>query len=329
MASSLPRVALQDPPAGCKSPRKSTAGARPENKKEAERARKKREFEAKLEKMHKLREDDTVRFQERRERQRLFKDHKTETMVRQQLSENGLQAQAGKFIEEFDGRWKDRQQALYNRWDSEVAQRVEHQVMKYLNSTPASVPGHFQGREALQPSDDPLKSLIRQRQDEEGFRKACEFVLLHSPTGGNLEAEVKRRDLIQEAVAHRESTRPMLHPQLWEQRQHYASSLGRFCQSCERGGLHHSARRMGTGVHFIDESDGVPAAGKTKTKYERSKMGQLEGTVAKEGESRGYKRADGHSSGAPCQDHYFYERGNAAVEVEMPLGKRMYPILKR
>ncbi|CAE7868832.1 unnamed protein product [Symbiodinium microadriaticum] len=165
--------------------------------------------------------------------------------------------------------------------------------------------------------------------DEEGFRKACEFVLLHSPTGGNLEAEVKRRDLIQEAVAHRESTRPMLHPQLWEQRQHYASSLGRFCQSCERGGLHHSARRMGTGVHFIDESDGVPAAGKTKTKYERSKMGQLEGTVAKEGESRGYKRADGHSSGAPCQDHYFYERGNAAVEVEMPLGKRMYPILKR
>ena len=29
------------------------------------------------------------------------------------------------------------------------------------------------------------------------------------------------------------------------------------------------------------------------------------------------------------QDHYFYERGNAAVEVEMPLGKRMYPILKR
>ena len=22
----------------------------------------------------------------------------------------------------------------------------------------------------------------------------------------------------------------------WEQRQHYASSLGRFCQSCERGG---------------------------------------------------------------------------------------------
>ncbi|CAE7880385.1 retm [Symbiodinium sp. KB8] len=180
--------------------------------------------------------------------------------------------------------------------------------------------------------DDALKFLNfektqGQANDEEGFRKACEFVLLHSPTGGNLEAEVKRRDLIQEAVAHRESTRPMLHPQLWEQRQHYASSLGRFCQSCERGGLHHSARRMGTGVHFIDESDGVPAAGKTKTKYERSKMGQLEGTVAKEGESRGYKRADGHSSGAPCQDHYFYERGNAAVEVEMPLGKRMRNML--
>ena len=29
------------------------------------------------------------------------------------------------------------------------------------------------------------------------------------------------------------------------------------------------------------------------------------------------------------QDHYFYERGNEAVQREMPLGKRLYPILKK
>ncbi|CAJ1367908.1 unnamed protein product [Effrenium voratum] len=86
---------------------------------------------------------------------------------------------------------------------------------------------------------------------------------------------------------------------------------------------------MGTGVHFIDESDGVVAAGKTKDKYERNRLGVLEGTIAKEGESKNYKRPDGHSSAAPCQDHFFYERGNEAVEREMPRGKRMYPILKR
>ena len=63
----------------------------------------------------------------------------------------------------------------------------------------------------------------------------------------------------------------------WEQRQHYASNLGRFCQSCERGGglnphrgmvtmvfggvgplqclegSHRSAKRMGEGVHFVEE----------------------------------------------------------------------------
>ncbi|CAK9017768.1 Retrovirus-related Pol polyprotein from transposon TNT 1-94 [Durusdinium trenchii] len=118
----------------------------------------------------------------------------------------------------------------------------------------------------------------------------------------------------------------MLPAPMWEQRQHYASNLGRFCQSCERGGPHQSAKRMGAGVHLVDESDGIPAAGKTKTKYEKNRVGLLEGTTAREGESKNYKRPDGHSSGAPCQDHYFYERGNEAVEREMPLGKRLQEV---
>eukprot|EP00434_Breviolum_minutum_P000235 symbB.v1.2.000195.t1/scaffold21.1/size436794/14 len=202
-------------------------------------------------------------------------------------------------------------------------------VMKYLNSTPLKAPEHFKGRELLHPGDDPLKSLIRQANEEESFRKATEFVLLHAPHQGNLHEEVKRRDAIQDAVSRRENTRPMLPVPLWEQRQHYASNLGRFCQSCERGGSHRSAKRMGEGVHFVEESDGIPAAGKTKTKYERNRLGILEGTVAKEGQSKSFKRPDGHSSGAPCQDHYFYERGHEAVDREMPLGKRLYPILKK
>lgn len=297
--------------------------------KEMMKAQKAKEFELKLEKLRKLREQDAERIKERFARQQRLKDHQTELMVREILSENGLKAEAGKLVEEYDTRMHDRKQALYGRWDAEVAQRVEHQVMKYLNSTPLQAPEHFKGRELLHPGDDPLKSLIRQANEEEAFRKATEFVLLHSPQQGNLKEEVKRRDAIQDAVSRRENTRPMLPVPLWEQRQHYASNLGRFCQSCERGGSHRSAKRMGEGVHFVEESDGILAAGKTKTKHEKNRLGILEGTVAKEGESKNYKRPDGHSSGAPCQDHYFYERGNEAVQREMPLGKRLYPILKK
>ncbi|OLP97056.1 hypothetical protein AK812_SmicGene20673 [Symbiodinium microadriaticum] len=187
-------------------------------------------------------------------------------------------------------------------------------------------------------SDDPLKSLIRQRQadgedtdssdreieaevpgfhglcpvltdfsfDEEGFRKACEFVLLHSPTGGNLEAEVKRRDLIQDT---RVGTN---YAQIYiiNRRKTTAATTasGPYCSCCsilsttdDDDDDHDDDYDNSTVTSdFAVRSDGVPAAGKTKTKYERSKF-----------------------------DHYFYERGNAAVEVEMPLGKRMYPILKR
>lgn len=297
--------------------------------KEMMKAQKAKEFGLKLEKLHKLREQDAERIKERFAREQRLKDHQTELLVRAILSENGLKAEAGKLVEEYDSRMHDRKQALYGRWDAEVAQRVEHQVMKYLNSTPLNAPEHFKGRELLHPGDDPLKSLIRQANEEESFRKATEFVLLHAPHQGNLHEEVKRRDAIQDAVSRRENTRPMLPVPLWEQRQHYASNLGRFCQSCERGGSHRSAKRMGEGVHFVEESDGIPAAGKTKTKYERNRLGILEGTVAKEGQSKSFKRPDGHSSGAPCQDHYFYERGHEAVDREMPLGKRLYPILKK
>lgn len=299
------------------------------SQKEMMRAQKTKEFALKLEKLHKLRGEDAVRMKERFARQQQLKDHQTELMVRAILSENGLKAEAGQLLEEYDTRMRDRKQALYTRWDAEVARRVEHQVMKYLNSTPLQAPEHFKGRELLHPGDDPLKSFIRQSNEEESFRKAAEFVLLHSKHEGNLQEEIRRRDLIQDAVSRRENTRPMLPAPMWEQRQHYASNLGRFCQSCERGGPHQSAKRMGAGVHLVDESDGIPAAGKTKTKYEKNRVGLLEGTTAREGESKNYKRPDGHSSGAPCQDHYFYERGNEAVEREMPLGKRLYPILKK
>jgi len=85
----------------------------------------------------------------------------------------------------------------------------------------------------------------------------------------------------------------------------------------------HTARRMGTGVHCIDESDGISAAGKTRSRLEHNLLGMLEGTLARQGEAARYKNVQGASSGAPCQDHFHYEQGNTAVDVEFPVGKRI------
>eukprot|EP00913_Durusdinium_trenchii_P003973 g3680.t1 len=48
-------------------------------------------------------------------------------------------------------------------------------------------------------------------------------------------------------------------------------------------------------------------------------MGILEGTTAREGESKNYKRPDGHSSGAPCQDHYLFERFKECFKISFLL----------
>jgi len=86
---------------------------------------------------------------------------------------------------------------------------------------------------------------------------------------------------------------------------------------------------MGDAAHLVDESDGVPAAGKTKMRFERNLLGMLEGSAARAGHAARCRRADGASSGAPCQDHFSYEQGSAVVDEEFPVGKRCFPHLQR
>lgn len=78
-------------------------------------------------------------------------------------------------------------------------------------------------------------------------------------------------------------------------------------------------------MHQPDERDGVPTAGKTKTRFEKNQLGMLTGTIAKHGEAARYRTDFGSGCIAPCQDHYSYERGAGVVSAEFPLGKRAFP----
>eukprot|EP00933_Yihiella_yeosuensis_P054882 TRINITY_DN5346_c1_g2_i1.p1 TRINITY_DN5346_c1_g2~~TRINITY_DN5346_c1_g2_i1.p1 ORF type:complete len:391 (-),score=81.53 TRINITY_DN5346_c1_g2_i1:236-1357(-) len=297
------------------------------SKKEFEKARKRKEAQLKMEKLNLLRQQDEVLIKEKAARLQRQMDERCEAKLREILGSEGCKAEAQQIVGSWEERKNKKQQDMYSKWDAEVSQRVEHQVLKFHLPVPPPEPSHFKGRARLLKGDDPLKSSLRQQEDEQGFLRAADHIL-NTPREGNVAELVQRRKLIQESVAQRSNTRPMLPVQMWEQRQHYASSLGYFVQSCERGGPHHCARRQGTEAHRIDESDGVEAAGKTKTRWERNRLGMLTGTVAKEGESAQHKTTHGRSSAAPMQDHYHYEQGNDAVEREMPAHKRLYPMLR-
>merc|ERR1719382_1500664 len=180
-------------------------------------------------------------------------------------------------------------------------------------------------REHLIKSDDPVKTFVRDLQAEESFHRVANAIIQGSPRQ-EVSEQVQDRRLIAEAVAKRDRCRPMLQVEHWDQQNHYSLPCGCFTQGYQNEG-YRTARRMGTDTHTIDESDGVPAAGKTKTRFEKNKMGMLEGNLAREGESARHKQAHGASSGAPCQDHFHYEQGIPIVDAEFPTGKRMYPLL--
>lgn len=299
----------------------------PMTKKEFEKARKRKEAESKHQKLEELRRGDLEHMKEVAARKQRNRDLRCESMLDSILSSDGVRGETEAIVGDHEERMRHRTKDLYKKWDSEVAQRMDHAVMKFMNHEIPPLPAHFNGREQLLSDDDPLKKVFREVEAEEGFKKAAEIILTPR-CFGSLRQDIARREFIEESVAKRDRCRPMLPVPMWEQRAHYASQLGYFIQSIEKGGPHHCSRRTGEGKHMIDESDCVVAAGKTKNRFEKNKMEMLVGKHAKEGQAKAYKREDGHSCGAPCQDHYSYEKGNEVVEREFPPGKRMYPMLR-
>mmetsp|Transcript_153162 Transcript_153162/g.491147 ORF Transcript_153162/g.491147 Transcript_153162/m.491147 type:complete len:382 (-) Transcript_153162:117-1262(-) len=278
--------------------------------------------------LEKDREVMDQRINERRLRNVQRRDSKFETLMAGIASGAGFKAEVGDAIRRHETQLQSRQQELYEQWDCEVAQRVEHQLVKRMSKELPKLPEGF--REHLHRHDDPLKSAVHSLDKETKFHQSAELVLNCPSTARE---DIRRREALAEQMANRETSRPVLPIDKWDQRQLYASRIGSFLQACnaqdEGAPGFFSTRRMGADAHRLDESDGMPVAGKTKHRHERNLLGMLDGNVAKEGESARFKTEHGAGSGAPGQDHYHFERGNSIVEVEFPLGKRCFPELIR
>lgn len=262
--------------------------------------------------------------QERKAKLVEARDKRCEALLESIGRSSDARVKASQHINDHDALYRRKMTEVYDKYDAEVAQRVEGQLLKFMHTAPPPLPG---GREALHKSDDPMKAEVRAQQAEEKFHRAARSIL----SGSAGAEDIKRRRELEQLIEGRTTSRQIFPVDKWEQQQHYATPYGYFEQAClvqaEGGGLR-SARRMGVGAHGVDESDGVSAAGKTKTRFERNQIGMLAGTLAKEGEAAKFKTMHGAGSGAPCQDHYHYEKGNAVADAEFPVGKKMFSDLR-
>lgn len=293
----------------------------PASRAEYEAAKRRKEHAARHASLLKLREEDERQLQERRAKTVQLRESRFEAKMDELQKGDVLRVEASELILGHDTKCERKRVELYDAWDSEVSKRVEMQLSKFMSPKVEEEPNGF--RAELKVSDHPGMRDIRDQQSEQRFHRYANVILQPSPRG-EVKDQVRMRAAAAELEASRSHARPTLPVEQWGQQHHYSSVNGYFAQGCERGGEFHSQRRMGTNAHIIDESDGVTAHGKTKNRYEKHMLGLLEGTAAKEGEAARHKRSHGAGSGAPCQDHFYYEQGIPIVDAEFPVGKKMF-----
>eukprot|EP00747_Dinoflagellata_sp_TGD_P162878 gnl/TRDRNA2_/TRDRNA2_180993_c0_seq1.p1 gnl/TRDRNA2_/TRDRNA2_180993_c0~~gnl/TRDRNA2_/TRDRNA2_180993_c0_seq1.p1 ORF type:complete len:404 (+),score=74.87 gnl/TRDRNA2_/TRDRNA2_180993_c0_seq1:76-1287(+) len=302
---------------------------------EWEAQQRKKEQMAKHEKLNKVRKQDEKSIKERCARNASVREQKFEEMMERMRTEDVARVEAAKMIRENEIDMENKRLDLYNKWDQQVYKAVEHKLQKWMTSGQTVEPSSARGVPGER--GDPVKASLVDREDEQAFRRMADTYLqgpsIDEITSDQkvLRARARERELTETTVRTRPKMRPTLPPMYWAQQEHYASPYGYFSQGCEKERLgigFHSARRMGRGAHQVDESDGVPTAGKTRTRFQHDCLRMLDGDLAKLGEAYEYKRPEGGSSGAPMQDHFFYPMGTKVVDAEFPLGKRCFPHLR-
>jgi len=299
-------------------------GERPMTKLEHEAAKRKKEQAARHAALESARANDEKQWRERRARSLQAREVKFESMLEDIRREAPLRVEVSEIVRQHEETQARRRRQLHENHDLEVAQRVERRLVKWKNKAPQPAPEGY--REQLLTSDHPCTSQLRAHKLEENFDRAA-ALFLETPPGDNIKDTYRYRHMAKQSRAAQSLGRPAVPVHHWGQKEQQASPRS-FDHNCARGDGFRTARRLGYDSHRLDESDGVVAAGKTKTRLERNCLGMLEGTLARDGEAVRYKALHGASSGAPCQDHFGFERGHAVTAREFPVGKRLYPELQ-
>jgi hypothetical protein len=171
---------------------------------------------------------------------------------------------------------------------------------------------------AARSNGDPVRYPLSSYAEEEHFRRIADRFLKQKPV------ELSEMKPFPSSIA-RYKTKPTLEPTLWDAGRIDGTPFGHFAKVCEDmadGHPAHSLRRQ----HIVlpSEDDGVPAAGKRRTRFEFNDLGMLKGDIRDRGQAVQFKRQDGAGCAVPLQDHYTYETGTRVVDNEFDRGKKIW-----
>jgi hypothetical protein len=171
---------------------------------------------------------------------------------------------------------------------------------------------------ASRSNGDPVRYPLSSNAEEEHFRRIADRFLKNKPV------DLAEMTPFPSNIA-RYKTKPTLEPTLWDDGRINGTPFGHFAKVSEAmadGAPPHSERRK----HIVPppEDDGVPAAGKRRTRFAYNDLGMLKGDIRDRGEAVQYKREDGAGCAVPLQDHYTYETGTRVVDNEFGRGKKIW-----
>mmetsp|Transcript_28809 Transcript_28809/g.67035 ORF Transcript_28809/g.67035 Transcript_28809/m.67035 type:complete len:417 (+) Transcript_28809:88-1338(+) len=310
--------------------------SQPMGKAEYEAMQKKKEYQIKHNRMLAQREADERVIRERCQKLETAREEKFQKLFEAVRSDDSERVRAGQIIEEHDTWLQGRRQDLHYAWQQEVAGHIERQVSHHLDASsrksprqlgfqpPAQQSAESSGpplespRVVLKRGNDPVKRRAHEQLAEEQFRRLADSVI-GTPAAS---AEAARPHSLLDLSR----PRNLLPVELWEQRKLCSSPFGYLAYNLDQGegDKAFTGKRLGAGVHMPDEADGVSAAGKTKGAG--NKYGILAGTMARDGQSSMMVNASEYlgASGAPCQDHFKFDRSRDAADSEFPKGKRTH-----
>jgi len=286
------------------------------------------------------READMVNIRERIDRNKDLREERFNRLLEEVMSEDAHKKYCAEVLRNHEKDIYRRESAMCDAWHANVFDNLQRQIATEMNPPNRELAQQQRGykkvgirheergstaRELVEAGDrlvatyvqdaDPMKADIRQYAKEESFRRNADRVLYGDP-------DVTSHDVLRPGRIRKYTSKPTLEPQWWGQLKLQSTPYGHMAQVCEAGqGFRTLVKRDG---HIPSERDGVPAAGKRRTRWEKNDVGVLKGDIRHLGEGNLQKADYGASVTAPNQDHYLYETGKRIVDTEFPQGKRMW-----
>jgi len=299
------------------------------------------EISTKLRKVEDIRARDMISIRDRVEKGKDEREARAKRLL-ESVCGHGVAFEAAMELRRFEADQERKRYDHHLEWDEKVYQPVASKAFERMNvdrQTQQWVAGSKSVgfelpaepfRLTVNVAEDPSRRDLLKDWKEKAFHEDAESFLAKSRSAPCLRNPLRelqaRGNTKLGGVIPSALSKPVLEPTFWCPVKLPEQMGGRFSQACEAGKSARRLRRGGSNIHIPDESDNVPTAGTRMSRvFGARDIGVLRELSGPRGESYDYNNGVGGSSAAPAQDHYTYDRGTAVIDLEFPLGKKIFP----